>query len=210
MGKIRWSEKKIEEHVSNGWSLSYDKTNDKFKLQKRMDGKVNSYSLPKQFNEFCWKLKEELKLTKGKPLKEVFKAMEDEKFPLFNFTCVNTFNMDWDTLEKVVEKYCEEKVKELTPKEVVRMALYSYLILKKSGGVGTCEPLLFGGWAMERIDELEKRIDDITYGLKQVLGNTEIGFTCPKCGKWTHLELRRVEGRKKWVCAKCGEDPFWI
>lgn len=61
MKKIEWSEEKIEKFVSDGWSLSYDKTNDRFKLQKWMKGRVKSYSLPKHFNEFCWKLKEELK-----------------------------------------------------------------------------------------------------------------------------------------------------
>ena len=61
MAKIEWSEEKILEFVSEGWSLSYDKANDRFKLQKKVRGRTKSYTLPREFNEFCAELKETLK-----------------------------------------------------------------------------------------------------------------------------------------------------
>ena len=50
---MEWTEEKILEFVKQGWTLSWDKTNQKYKLQKRINGKVKSYTLPKKFNEFC-------------------------------------------------------------------------------------------------------------------------------------------------------------
>lgn len=211
MAKVKWDEGKIEKFVSDGWSLSYDKANDRFKLQKRVKDKVKSYSLPKQFNEFCWKLKEELKLTKGKPLKEIFKTIEDEKTRLVDL------DLSWDKVEKVLEKYCKEKAKNLTPEDVARMALYSYLILKKSGGARVDETLLFAEAHEDMIQELEDEINAISRSLRNYFGQKEIPIWCPKCKQWSYLKYGDVEIRidskvlrkwKDWICSKCGEIPF--
>ena len=58
---MEWSDGKIMELIEKGWTLSYDRTNKRFKLQKRIkvNGKslVKSYTLPKQFNDFCYLIK---------------------------------------------------------------------------------------------------------------------------------------------------------
>jgi len=46
---MEWSESKIVEFVNQGWSLSWDKTNQRYKLQKRINGRVKSYTLPKEY-----------------------------------------------------------------------------------------------------------------------------------------------------------------
>jgi len=77
MKKMEWSKEKIAGYVSKGWSLSYDKTNDRFKLQKWIKGKVKSYSLPKQFNEFCQELKKEL--SQVREVEDVEEELEGSK-----------------------------------------------------------------------------------------------------------------------------------
>ena len=50
---MEWSRDTIQRYIREGWSLSFDKTNQRFKLQKRVNGRVKSYTLPKEFNELC-------------------------------------------------------------------------------------------------------------------------------------------------------------
>lgn len=54
---MEWREGKILEFVNQGWSLSWDKANQRYKLQKRVNGRVKSYTLPREFNNFCEELK---------------------------------------------------------------------------------------------------------------------------------------------------------
>jgi len=37
---MEWTEDKILEYIQQGWTLSWDKSNKKYKLQKRINGKV--------------------------------------------------------------------------------------------------------------------------------------------------------------------------
>jgi len=60
-GQVVWTEEKILEYIQQGWSLSWDRTNQKFKLLKREGGVVKSYTLPRDFNSFCEKLLKEKK-----------------------------------------------------------------------------------------------------------------------------------------------------
>lgn len=101
MARIEWNEEKIEKFVSDGWTFSYDKTNDRFKLQKRINGKVKSYSLPKRYNEICRKIKDEV--YHGRPLSEWFKILDKE--PIFLLPS----ELSPRDLERLFEKYCEEK-----------------------------------------------------------------------------------------------------
>lgn len=108
--------------------MSYDKTNDRFKLQKRINEKVKSYSLPKRYNEICRKIKD--KVFHRKPLSEWFKILDGE--PIF-ILAYKPYELDWWEVEEIFEKYCKEKAKELSPKEVAKMALYAYRVLTEMG-----------------------------------------------------------------------------
>jgi len=80
---MEWSNNRIMELIEEGWTLSYDRTNKRFKLQKRVkvNGKslVKSYTLPKQFNDFCYLIKhcQELK-KKIEDLKSRIDKIEDK------------------------------------------------------------------------------------------------------------------------------------
>ena len=70
MIETEWTKEKIEEYIDNGWTLSYDRANDKFKLAKRIGERVKSYSLPRAFNDFCSKIIAEKELRKLKENQE--------------------------------------------------------------------------------------------------------------------------------------------
>lgn len=212
MPRIKWSEEKIKEYISKGWTLSYDKSNDRFKLQKRVKGKVKSYSLPKGYNEICRKIKDEV--FHGRPLSEWFKILDRE--PILSLT-YKPYGVDWWEVEEIFEKYCEEKAKELSPKDVARMALYSYLLLKKSEGARVSEILLFAGNYDADIRMLEEKVRAISWTLRNYFGQKEIPIWCPKCKQWSYLKYGDHEikvGNKvlrKWrdlICSKCEEIPF--
>ena len=198
-----WSEEEIEKYITEGWSLSYDKTNNKFKLQKRIGKKVKSYTLPKEFNEFCQKLKEEMNLTKGKPLKEIYKIIEKEDFIT---KLVEEEDLGWENTKKLFEKYCEEKSKKLTPEDVAKMSLYSYFLLKKSGGIEVIDLLSVVDLLEYNVTKLRERVDNISFALRHALGIAGIKIRCPKCREWSYLKYDK--GKKKWVCSKCGKVPF--
>jgi hypothetical protein len=148
---MEWSEAKIIELVNQGWSLSLDKTNKRFKLLKRINGKVKSYTLPRELNEFCEKLKADLELTKGRPIAEIFKLIDTEPFHWLR----HSEKMSYDELEKLFERYCEEKSKEQTPQDMAKFALYSYLLLKKAGGVEVEEKILDIDYLEDEMKKLE-------------------------------------------------------
>ena len=143
MRKEEWTKEKIEEYVSQGWTLSYDRSNDRYKLAKRIGKKIKSYSLPKRFNEFCSELKE--KTVARKPISYWMKKLDEE--PLCYIK--EEYNLDWLDLENIFEKYVEYKAKELSPEEVARMALYAYIFVKEVIGFTPVQ---------ERLNQLELKV----------------------------------------------------
>jgi len=97
---MKWSEEKIVEYVNQGWSLSWDKVNQKYKLQKRINGKVKSYTLPKRFNEFCKRLKEESKY---------LPIFEDIEKGYLITKIMERHNLDEVEIYEVLKKYVEWK-----------------------------------------------------------------------------------------------------
>ena len=158
----KWSEEEIERYVNSGWSLSYDKKNLRYKLQKRIRGKVKSYSLPKKFNEFCEKLKGEI--IHGRTLSEYFKVIENEK-PLI-YLALPPYNLKWDEIDTILREYCKRKAKELTPEQVAEMTLYIYKVLMNTPATS---PRRLTNLIQEH-KELEIRVADILQALSKKLG----------------------------------------
>ena len=98
---MEWNESKILEYVNQGWTLSWDKTNQKYKLQKRINGKVKSYTLPRRFNEFCKRLKGESKYL------PIFEDIEKEQ----SITkAMEKHDLNEDKIYEVLERYVEWKL----------------------------------------------------------------------------------------------------
>lgn len=103
------------EYVNQGWTLSWDKTNQMYKLQKRINGKVVSYTLPRKFNEFCKRLKEESKCIfqfsrKRYLIKEIMRR----------------HNLDEPKIYDVLKKYVEWK---LSKKDGLKDLLYKVICM---------------------------------------------------------------------------------
>ena len=57
MKMTEWNEEKVEEYVKAGWTLTYDKRNDNYKLMKKVKGKLRQFNLPRELNDFCCELR---------------------------------------------------------------------------------------------------------------------------------------------------------
>ena len=55
---MEWNEEKVREYVKAGWTLTFDKSRNRFKLTKRIKGKFKQFNLPRELNAFCRKLKD--------------------------------------------------------------------------------------------------------------------------------------------------------
>jgi len=187
---MEWSKDKILEYVQQGWTLSWDKTNQKYKLQKRINGKVKSYTLPKEFNEFCKRLKEEKELNK---YLDIFKYIEEgasvdevrEKYKL-----------EYEEAERVFKEYVEWKIKENKLDDLLFNILY--------------ELRSYVQWRIDDIEEIEEkigeRLDKASRMVRTAFGIAGLEFQCPVCRKTSTLKYD--SNVKKWVCSNCGKIPF--
>jgi len=186
---MEWSEEKILEYVSQGWTLSWDRTNKKYKLQKRINGKVKSYTLPKRFNEFCDKIKEE-KLN-AKYLK-AFKMLDEGTLIT---TIMDELNIDEFEIYDIFDKYVNYKLESLDSKEILKKIWYNLLCLQYD-----LEE------ASSRINNIENRINQASKVVRTGFGFAKLTFQCPKCLEVS--TLRYDSTAKRWVCSKCNEVPF--
>ncbi len=180
---MEWTEDKIIEFVNQGWALSWDKTNQKYKLQKRINGKVKSYTLPKKFNEFCRKLKEESKYL------PIFKDIEDGYLIK---KIMEKHDIDEIKILDVLERYVEWKLKQ---KDGLKDLLFRILCRFEE-----IEELNDG------IKELKDRLDKASRMVRTALGFAKLSFQCPNCLETSKLEYD--ESIKRWVCSNCGKIPF--
>ena len=60
----------------------------------------------------------------------------------------------------------------------------------------------------EYLKLLGERIDKASFLIRCTFGNEEKPIYCPNCRKLAFLELRKVNGKDRWVCSVCGEIPF--
>lgn len=59
---------------------------------------------------------------------------------------------------------------------------------------------------LERIEELEVRLDAASKVVRTALGNAGIDFLCAGCNKFA--KMRYDEEKRVWVCGNCGKKPF--
>lgn len=151
-------------------------------------------------------MKEEIKIF-GKNKEEIFKMID--KHPLFHVK--EELNISWEELEKMFERYCEEKASKLDIKEIAKIAYYSYHLLKEIG-VKFSNKIWDIEWLKDEIEDLRKRLDNASWLIRHSLGDNRIKINCPICKKWGYLELKEVEvgnGKvTKWVCSNCNKIPF--
>lgn len=186
---VEWNEDKILKFIGDGWSLSWDKTNKRYKLQKRIEGKVKSYTLPRELNSYCGELREilnYLKLIKKYGLEEAKEKLHDIK-DVFG-------DEDYDKLDRALELYC--KIYGLS---------YEYQLLKALGGVRLLYTIEEIYYLWQEINMIYERIHNMSKVLKSYLGSKEITIVCPKCNSPTTLKQNE---RWEWVCSKCGKEPF--
>ena len=186
---MEWNENKILEFINQGWTLSYDKTNQKYKLQKRINGKVKSYTLPKQFNEFCNRIKKEKELSK---YLEIFKDIDSGS----TVDEINEkYGLKYIEIEEIFKKYVEWKLNKNELKDLLFIILY--------------ELRFYELW---RIDEIKERLNRASWLIRHSLGSNRIMINCPICKKWGYLELKEVKVGNRivtnWVCSNCGKIPF--
>jgi len=118
---MEWTEEKILEYVQQGWTLSWDRTNQKYKLQKRINGKVKSYTLPRRFNEFCKRLKGESKYL------PIFEDIEKEQ----SITkAMEKHYLDEDKIYEVLERYVEWKLDRGEVKDLISRILFETKVLE--------------------------------------------------------------------------------
>ncbi|WP_148208659.1 hypothetical protein [Archaeoglobus profundus] len=162
---MEWTEEKIIEYINQGWTLSYDKTNQKYKLQKRINGRVKSYTLPKRFNEFCKRLKEEFKYL------PIFEDIEKE----YSITKVmERHNLDEIEIYDVLWKYVEWK---LNKREGLKELLYDILCKFKA------------------IEEIEDRLNKASRMVRTGFGFAELSFQCPNCLENSKLRYDKSMGK---------------
>ena len=180
---MEWSEDKILELISQGWTLSYDKTNQKYKLQKRINGKVKSYTLPKRFNEFCDKLKKEKELNKYLEIfSDIDKGCSVEEIH-------EEYKLSYEEVEKIFRKYVEWKLNRNELADLLAKILYEIRF-----------------WEIWRIFNLEERLDNASKMVRTAFGFANLKFQCPKCLKTSTLTYDNTI--KRWVCSICGKIPF--
>jgi len=183
---MEWSESKILEYTQQGWTLSWDKTNQKYKLQKRINGKVKSYTLPKQFNEFCDKIKKN-------ELSEYLEIFNEIECGASVEEIRERYNLSYKEIEKIFKKYVEWK---LSKNELGDLLFNIFYELRR----------------VDRLKDIEERLDNASWLIRHSLGEAGIKINCPICKKWSFLELREIRignGKvKKWVCSNCGKIPF--
>ncbi len=162
---MEWTEEKIIEYVKQGWTLSWDRTNQKYKLQKRINGKVKSYTLPKRFNEFCKRLKDEFKYL------PIFKDIEDGYLIK---KIMEKHNLDEIEIYDVLERYVEWK---LNKKDGLKELLY-YLLCR-----------------VINIQEIEDRLNKASRMVRTAFGFNEITFQCPNCLETSKLKYDESIGK---------------
>ena len=97
------TEVEVKEHLDQGWSLVYNRSRDRFRLEKFMAGKRQVRYVDKSLNEYCFELKQELLKTPKKV-------------------------RDREHLEEVVEERIEPR-KPIREKQIESLAWYNNLVL---------------------------------------------------------------------------------
>jgi len=84
------------------------------------------------------------------------------------------------------------------PPEKVEKYVEDYLKLKQLDVPGAEIPNL-----IRKIEEIERRLDNVCVRLRTGFGREMIKSLCPACKKFTYLKYdKRV---KRWVCENCGQ-----
>jgi hypothetical protein len=97
------TEGEVKEHLDQGWSLVYNRSRDRFRMEKYMAGKRQIKYVDKSLNEYCFELKQELL--------KIPKKIKDRK-----------------EVEEVVEERIEPR-KPIREKQIESLAWYNNLIL---------------------------------------------------------------------------------
>jgi len=163
---MEWNEDKILEYVQQGWTLSYDKTNQKYKLQKRINGKVKSYTLPKKFNEFCDRIK---KYTSKHSINkiEIFESI-DSGYSLKEIQ--EKYKLCDKCILKLFKEYVEFKIKNDQLKDILAEIFYNLKLV-------------------------EDRLNNASFMIRTSFGFSEQIFKCPICLEISKLRYDKSIGK---------------